>query len=290
MKRLPTLERYNQIIWAVIGSGVVLITIAAGLIILAALTFKLINSHQRGVSVTLIDQQAPADGQPSVQYNFCAPEKAYHSKYQYIRVVSNTFVVHKELKKEKSIYSYGETLYDTCQGYGNSNRSSLVNVLIRNPESNESHLLLAKNGVIDSIEYPHAPNESGSEEDSSHFPPAGSIYLEAVFSDANGDGVIDRHDDSGAYLVDIDGRNLQRITPEKSRVVAKSYDLNRDVLTLQLLQDANGDQRLDEQDLNTLVEVEVSKRKLLGEVLTTTLLNTLMKSAEPTTPGKEQPR
>lgn len=238
MKRFPTLERYNQIIWAAIGSGVMLVTIATVLILSAALIYELASSHKRGVSVTLIEHQGNGEELPSLQYNFCQPETAYKSEYQYIRVVSNTFTVHKESKAKKiSAYSSGETSYNNCQGYSNSDRSSLVNVLIRNPESNESQLLLSRNGVVDTIEYPQAPDETGGEEDSSHFPPTGLIYLETVFSDANGDGIIDRHDDSGAYLADIDGRNLQRITPEYSRVIAKSYDIKRDVLTLHLLKD-----------------------------------------------------
>ena len=109
-----------------------------------------------------------------------------------------------------------------------------------------------------------------------------------MFTDGNQDWVIDEHDDAGAYLADIDGRNLRRITPANSRVLDKSYDKKRNVLTMRILKDAIGDGSLDAQYDHALIEASVSERKLLGEVLNKGLLREFMNPAEPRRKGQGQ--
>lgn len=280
MKRFPTLERYNQILWAVIGSGLLAIVVISLAIMLLAALSSLFKSHRGGVPVTVIEEQQAQEGEArSVQYDFCQPETVYGSADQYIRVVSNRFVVHKKLKFASSdYYSDDESGYGSCNRYG---YSTLVNVLLRRMPSGEMQLLLPSNAVIDTLEYPQDPKRSSREEDAEPFPPAGVLYLEATFSDSNGDGVIDEQDDSGAYLADLDGRNLQRITPPNSRVLDKVYDKSRDILTLRILKETNGDRIIDGRDIHTLLEVKVGRRTALSEVLDTTTLQGLMKQAEP---------
>ena len=130
-------------------------------------------------------------------------------------------------------------------------------------------------------EYPQPPISNADPELAPTFPPPGVLYWEISFEDSNGDNVIDEHDDSSAYLSDVDGRNFTRITPAASRVLEKTYDKPRQRLTLRIVRDTNGDRKLDDEDAPSLIEVSLTERKMVREVLNRASLHDLMRAAEP---------
>lgn len=287
LKRFPKLERYNQIIWAVIGSGVVIAVIASILAGVAAMFFSMFYSDRGGMQVAVIEEDATGGtARKSALYDFCQPLAVHDSPYQLIRVVSDQFAIRKvaaESKLNKRAYdSYSESpVYGACRIHGSDRQTGTVNVIIRNVDDNSMHLLLKENAVIQTLEYPQPPAKEQYGRYSEEFPPVGTLYWEIAFGDSNNDSMIDEKDDLGAYLSDPDGGRLERITPVPSRVLERSYDRKRNLLTLRILRDTNNDRVLDEKDKPSLIEVSVTERKMTREVLDSRALTELMHQAEP---------
>lgn len=287
LKRFPGLERYNQIVWAIIGSGVVVAVTVSVLVGLAAMLYSMLHSDRGGMEIAVIDENAAQGAErKSSLYDFCQPLAVYGAPYQLIRVVSDQFAVRKmaaEFKARKSAYeSYSpEPNYGACGIYGSDRRTGTINIIVRNVEDNSVHLLLKENAVIQSVEYPQPPAKNEYGKTAEDFPPTGTLYWEIAFEDSNNDSVIDEKDDLGAYLSNPDGSQLARITPSQSRVLEKSYDRKRNLLTMRILRDTNSDKVLDDKDKPSLIEVGVAERKMIREVLDSKMLTGMMQQAEP---------
>jgi hypothetical protein len=294
MKRFSTfdLDRYNSVLWAAVGTLVVLIVVISLLVVLAAMLYSLVKPDHASVPVAKVGEET-RDGAPRTQavYDFCQPVAVFGTPYQLIRVVSDRFMVRNKPavlpEKQKRYGSYSGEAFstETCGIYGSDRSSAAINVMVRNADTGEKHLVLKENAVIHTLEYPQPPASANAGESASFFPPPGVLYWEIAFDDTNGDNVIDGRDDMGAYLSGPDGRNLVRITPEFSRVLEKTYDRKRNVLTLRIVHDTNNDKSIDEKDTPSLIEVNVAQRKMTGEILNAKGLTEFMRQAEPKRQG-----
>ncbi len=291
MMKLPKLERYNQVVWAVVGTGVVVIAAVAVLAGLAVVLYSLLKHDRGAVPVALVEEDTPDGYRAVARYDFCQPTAVHGSPYQLIRVISDRFVVRNKpavLRSQKSSYSSDERSYGGCGIYGSDRPAAVVNVLVRHADNGAMHLLLKENAVIHALEYPQAPVNRTYQVDAS-FPPPGVLYWEISFEDSNGDNEIDERDDQGAYLSGPDGSNLARITPAPSRVLEKTYDKKRNLLMLRIVRDTNDDKTLDDRDTPSLIEVNVAQRKLTREVLDAPRLTEFMRHAEPQRPTRQTP-
>lgn len=287
LSKFSRVERFNQIVWAIIGTGIiamVVVLLIAGLVVTVS---SIINSGRHGMPVAMVEGDAPADSgiKPS-HYDICMPLAVRGSPYQLIRVVSDQFLIRKTTAKARlnkmASDSYSEEpVYGACNIYGNSKQTGVVNVIVRHTVDNSVHLLLKENAVIKALEYPHPTDKNEYDPSADKFPPVGSLYWEIAFEDTNSDAVFDDKDDFGAYLSSPDGSRLVRITPEYSRVLEKSYDKERKLLLLRILRDTNNDKVLNEADKPSLIEVNVVERKLIREVLDAQTLAEMMRHAEP---------
>lgn len=285
--KLPNLESYNRVIWAVVGTGVVAM-VAIGLLIAAVKMLGSLFDGSRAVPVAVVDEDGPENaGGGAAQYDFCQPITMPGSPYQLIRVASDKLVVRNVVVASKpaaekgygSFDDYSGTNHETCGFHGKDHPSAVVNVLVRNADTGAMHLALDESAVVYTLEYPTEP--SADDPDAEAFPPVGVLFWEIASTDSSGDGVIDDDDDVGAYLSDADGRNLKRITPTPSRVLTRTYDRLRKVLLLRVLRDTNGDGKLDDKDHASLVESSVASRTMVREVLDKQALSAYMRQAEP---------
>lgn len=293
LKRLPGVERYNQIVWAIIGSGVVAVVVFSITAGVAAMLYSAYTSRT-GMQVAVVEEGggAPTGGHSGAHYDFCQPVAVYGSPYQLIRVVSDQLVVRQaavvsESKRKAAYSSYAsEPDYGSCRIHGSERQTGTVNVIVRHAGGDSMRLLLKENAIIQEMEYPQPPDDRDSSDGRVTFPPAGTLYWEIAFGDSNDDKVIDSKDDLGAYLSDADGNNMVRITPEQSRVLEKTYDSKRNMLMLRILRDTNHDKALDDEDKASLIEVSVAKRKMTQEVLDPAMLAKMMREAEPKWQGR----
>lgn len=282
--KLPKIERYNQIVWAVVGTGVIGMALVGILVGMAAFVGSMFTDYD-GLPIAVMDEDLPESGErKTLQYDFCLPIPVYGSPYQLIRIASDKLVVRKVEMKRKSKPKAYESVnsfngyspgYERCGG----NKKGVVNVLVRNADTGDMRLALDESAMIYTLDYPS--ERSSHTVYSDDFPPVGLLFWEIAFVDSNLDGVIDELDDVGAYLSDADGRNLKRITPAMSRVLSKTYDKSRNILLMSVLRDTNGDGNLDDEDSTSLVESSVNRRVMVREILDKERLSNLMRGAEP---------
>jgi hypothetical protein len=285
--KLPKLERYNQIVWSVVGTGLLMIAALMLIVGFAAMLSSLLKPERGAMPVTMVEDGTDGSPRQAALYDFCQPVSVYGTPYQFIRVVSDRFVVRNtpvaRRSKSKGYDSYSSEApsYETCDIHGSDHPSAMVNVLVRHTGNGVVHLMLKENAVIHTFEYPQPPNSEKYQDTAPLFPPPGVLYWEIAFEDSNGDYVIDERDDLGAYLSGPDGRDLVRITPKPSRVLEKTYDGKRNILVLRIVRDTNMDKALDDQDTPSLMEVNVAQRKMTSEVLDAARLIEFMRAAEP---------
>ena len=292
MMKLPKLERYNQIVWAAVGTGVVIIAAVTLLAGLASTLYLLLKSDRDAMPVEVVEDGDGTRRQAAL-YDFCQPVAVYGAPYRLIRVVSDRLVVRNKAavlrSRGYSSFSSEAPSYETCGIYGSDHASAVVNVLVRHARNGAMHLLLKENAVIHTLEYPQSPSNEKYQDTESLFPPPGVLYWEIAFEDSNGDNVIDERDDLGAYLSGPDGRDLERISPTPSRVLEKTYDKKHNMLILRIVRDTNLDKSIDDQDTPSLIEVNVAQRTMSGEVLNAASLAEFMRQAEPVRQPKNTP-
>lgn len=265
MKFRIKLDRYNQIVWAIIGSGALLFA-AIGVIVALLAMFM---SSQRGVPVEVVDDDSPQTQVADLRVDVCPPIHVDGTPYQLIAVAVDRIVIKNRpllTKKGKGfVSSYSDEANLTgCEYQGTGSMAATGNILIRDTRTGAMRLLLAQNALVKHMEYPVRPVKPSER---SVFPPPGVLYWEIGAGDSNGDDVLDEHDDVGAYLSNIDGTKLVRITPPGSRVVGKTYDENRRRLYLKIEQDTDGNKMLDNNDTSALIEVDMDRRQILGTIL-----------------------
>lgn len=269
------LERYNQVVWAAIGSGTILLTLIAVVSFLVAALWP----DRSGVPVEVVaGDDGDGKGRTAVRHDFCLPIPVPGSPYQLIRVGVDRVVVKGRTvvaQLASSGDSYEARYTRGCGFYGSSDLETIGNVLVRNVETGAIRPLLAQSALIQAIEYPSGKT---TREERRDFPPAGTLYWEIAFADSNGDGRLDEGDDLGAYLSGPDGRELVRVTPAASRVLEKAYDERRGLLYLKVLREASGDRTLDAGDETALVEVHVARRAMLRTVVERAQLAELLRA------------
>lgn len=285
------LERYNQILLALIGSALVIVFLVSVVFPIVASWFR---SDKQGVPVEVVadpdsdDDAAAAKGSGApkkgrvVKIDLCLPVDVVGSPYQLIRVGMDRIVIkgkafdmQRNASDSLAMSSFGSYKPEPGPNLGNceSNDSVTGNVMIRDKRNGAMRLLLPQNAAIHDME---APEKRGKPRDESEernlFPPQGAVYWEIGFSDSNSDGTLNDEDDIGAFFSDADGSHLVRVTPPNSRVLAKAYDEKRGVLTAKIVSDTNGDKtlKLDGSDAVSIIEISVPERRMLGVIVENT--------------------
>lgn len=283
MKFRMSLERYNQIVWAILG------TVAAAAIAVGLVSFVLSLFHfdRSGVPVEVVDEQGAPRAGHEVKADVCLPIDIDGTPYQLIRVAVDRIVIKgKSLATERSkgiaSSDSGEAAGSGCGDAGTGYLSMNGSVLIRDKRDGTLHLLIAQNAMIQRMEYPVPRGRTREEgEEVSAFPPPGTLYWEIGLADTNGDGVLSGADDVGAYLSDAGGGNLVRISPPGSRVVDKTYDERRKILAMKVVTDSNGDKSLDDNDAASIIEIDVPRRRVIGTLIGSANWQERLRGAKP---------
>jgi hypothetical protein len=260
-----TLERYNQMVWAAIGSAALLLVGISAIVALVAW----ILSGPSGVPVEVVEDDSGRAPTPTdIRVEICPPVHVEGSPYQLIGVavdrivIKNRTLLAKRARGIASSYS-DEANLGGCGYQGEGSFAATGNVLIRDTRTGTIRPMLAQNALVHRMEYPVRSVRDAERT----FPPQGVLYWEIATADTSDDGMLDEQDDIGAWLSDIDGTKLTRVTPPNSRVESKTYDDVRHRLYLKIVQDTDGNRKLDDQDSSALIEVDVSHRRIVGTIL-----------------------
>ncbi|MDH4276225.1 MAG: hypothetical protein OEW08_14425 [Gammaproteobacteria bacterium] len=270
MKRAKTkfdLERYNQILLAVFGTGAAVFLAVVAIVAVVSYIASQFGG-QGGVPIDIVDNDAAkSQKEATMRIDMCPPVILEGTPYQLIAVSVDRIVIERRVMKlAQSAY---ESYADKQPNYGcyqsDGHLSVNGNVLVRDTRNAEMRPLLSQNAVVQHMEYP-TPRQKDARE---AFPPRDILYWEITTNDTNGDGVLDKHDDTGAWLSNIDGTRLTRITPPNSRVEAKTYDPGRQKIYLKVLQDTDNNKTLDEKDGSALIVVDIAQKRIVKTIMET---------------------
>ena len=244
------LERYNQIVFAVLATGAVV-----GAVALAAFVFWV--SLERDIRAgVVVDPTARVDDAPPQNLVFCPPIVESTGAYEYVAVGA---VVATDASRDPSLLGsvarqsyYGELLTNcNIGGYGGATR--VFNVVVRDRATNEQRLLLAEPGLVVSVEVPTDKCAAGEGP-----APCGLLLWRLRPADTNGDGAINNLDATVAYVSDLNARALQAVTPADATELASQWSAKNERWYFQIRRDANQDGRYSEEDGAEVLETDAA--------------------------------
>jgi hypothetical protein len=128
-------------------------------------------------------------------------------------------------------------------GYAHQSDVRWHNALFRDVTSGEQWPLLTRRGIVSRWQI--LGLQSKREEP---FQTRALLFI-AVLDDSNRDGLLDDLDARVAILTDPDGRRPRVITPPDAQVWGASYDVEKNLIFLQVVRDTTGDGRFAYDDL-----------------------------------------
>jgi hypothetical protein len=236
------LARYNEIIFALAGTGVLL-----GLVAIAL--FLLFVGNRSGDKPGLLVNPTKVE-KPRQNLVFCPALTEPTGTFQYIPVA---LVVADDASRDVSLSPIAMSKYSSegsgCGSYQYGSGSRTFNVVIRNLATGDQRLLLDRPGQIVRIHLP--TNKCSTGEGPS---PCGTVLWEVRSEDTNRDGTINRDDALVAYVSDFGGTKLTALTPTDATVLSVQWISKMEKWQFQVRRDSNKDGKFTEEDGSDLLE------------------------------------
>ncbi|MEL7060996.1 MAG: hypothetical protein AAGN46_13320 [Acidobacteriota bacterium] len=256
------LEKFNRVLWAVVG------TLLLGLLLLV--TYWIVEEWlgspssfgQREIVVGTDARPAAEEAVPEPFY--CLPQLVPNSSIQLIGVA---VLDGSASDAERRFLSSGsgkssDSSSNVCRLTRRSGLSARIrNVIARDAETGDQRLVFDRPVLIERLELPDKDCDAIPQEDCgrrSGLAPCDAIYWEIRDRDSNDDGVIDAADARVAYLSDLDGQRLRRLSPEGRHIEGAVREPGTDAFLLQVQDDSDGDGRFGAGDRSTLLRVDES--------------------------------
>jgi hypothetical protein len=246
-----SLERYNQILWAVVGTLVVL-----GALVLAVILFITRTREDRSPTIVI-----GKPNQPKVNQNlvFCEPIVVPGTNRQLLPVAA---VDVDDPHSEKIVVQYearlsrGSGYYDPsrCTLGSYSTGTRIFNVVMRNSATGRQWLLLERPAQIAAVNVPAKDCQS-----SQAVFPCGLIQWQIRDRDTNKDGVIDTKDALVVYHSNLQAEELKPVTPPNTSLLSFVWDRDRNALLYQVRLDANGNGEFEKGEPTEILEFVVGK-------------------------------
>lgn len=204
-----------QIIWNINGI-ILLLVFVVGIFILTIYVVIELNAnsyeYNKGVVIDESKDKAKSIGFDLQHLLYDRPKKIPFSDYYY----SPIYVIDKEIPEKATdiIKRANDVSMDLFGG--------TINILFIKKNSEKVYPLLKRFGYITTLDIPHAYNVANIPEDERRK----WILYKIATDDTNGDGRINKKDDSAFYLSDLSGKNLRKITPDDIRL--NYYWIDRD--------------------------------------------------------------
>jgi len=247
------LVKISQKLWEIVGLLVAILFLLGILAVFVGVGFGAyqLRAHQvNGVAVNPEGDKGKL--KTTVEYGLPLPFEE-----------SDFFMIPVKLEKKKqgqereAVYSkaasksYG---YDgRVSSYGDASYGGpLYNIVFINKQTGESRPLLSQKGFIDGVYFPETKYGKKEEKIKPTF-----LLLEIATADTNHDGVINEKDASAGFIASVDGIKLTQVTPDNTRMRQWRYDADSKKLFLEIVRDANRDQRFNWDDPQTVVSVDV---------------------------------
>lgn len=252
------IERYNQIIWAIVGTVMFLGVLS----ILIISSVSLFNSAQKQRGVRVIQPgRTEAIDRVTEKAVYADPIITDHSEYVMIPVEI------REISKSDGAFGsikagyYGSSYSKITHIYHGFYFGRFNNVVFYNKNSGNSHLLLNKKALISSFYFPYE-KEDGKDKPITKF-----LLFGISDKDTNGDGLINEKDAIVGHMSDLSGRNLQQVTPENTQLIDLRVDKNIDAIFLRIKKDSNNDKRFSDEDDISVFRINLSNPSAGMEII-----------------------
>ena len=223
---MDRIVRYNQWLWAIVGTGI-LVAVILGL---AAALWASVSDRRRDGAIAA-DPRGGGENSSDETLVYCLPTLVKTTGTALVGLA----VAQPASERAGSKWSgYGPS-WASCQLGERYGSGAVHNAVVWELETGAQRLLLETRGRIARFAQ---PNEKCA--DGEGVIPCGYLYWELATEDTDGDGKIGPKDAAPAYLSDLDAKDLRRISPKDTSVRGLSSDLRSGILFLQV-QRAVGD-------------------------------------------------
>ena len=265
---MTKIDTYNKVAQAVIFS-----IIAAILIGFAIASFLSPFMWNRGVQGKMKTQMSEADQKKHQLVTFGTPLVAANSDYIMVPM-GQALVPRSQLKEDvlRAFYSGGIQSFSISNYESNYYRYGLGggdynNILFYKKDGSESHLLLDRKAAITDLYYPYEGGRSDYYDSAAPQALVPYLLFGIVDSDYNGDGFLTPKDAVAAYVADLDGRNLKRISPPNTQLLSWSFDPGSGTVYVAYVEDTNKDRFFNLKDQTSMVVADLATGAIKSKVV-----------------------
>lgn len=265
------LERYNQILWAVLGTALGLGAIAL------AVALALSNSHHYEEQKIVIAE--PGKPKPLQDLVFCEPVVIPGANRELFPVAAVNVKNPDSNKITMSNPLVGQEMYSIS-----SSRSSLLNcnlssygmshvldVIVRDTKSGDQKSLLGRPAQIDSLVMP----DKNCKERQGPLP-CGLLQWTIRDRDTNHDGVIDSDDASVIFISDMQITKLTAVTPPDANATHFVWDSDHNALLYRVQIDTDKNGRFEGGDATDILEYSIGSGAPAQPVISETIRKALL--------------
>ncbi len=164
-------------------------------------------------------------------------------------------MLRREMSLKTSSY---DSDYSSYSPYG----GPYYNLIMMNKKTGESRPLLSDKGFISGIYFPEKSYSKKEVEPKLTF-----MLLRISKTDTNADGMINERDASSGFLASIDGAHLTQVTPDHTQMRSWNFDSETQRLFIEVVQDANRDQKYNWDDPQIVLSVNVATPQMGQEFI-----------------------
>ncbi len=268
---MTKIDTYNKAAQAVIFTIIVLILVGFALSAFLSPFF-----WKRGVQDRMKTQMSEADQKKHKLITIGSPLVTKYSDYVMVPI-GQALVPRSQLKEDvlRAFYSGGIQSFSLSNYESNYYRYGLGsgdynNILFYKKDGSGAHLLLDRKAAISDLYYPHDVQRYGSETEP---PPVRYLLFGIVDADYNGDGFLTPKDAVAAYVADLDGRNLKRISPPNTQLLAWNFDAENGLAYISYVEDTNKDRFFNLKDQTSMVVVDLATGAIKHSVVDQKLID-----------------
>lgn len=241
------IEKYNQVVWATLGTMAVLGVVA--MVLVSVVSIIASRQSPQGIKV---EEPAPgqAERKTETKIVYGDPIVTEHSPFVMIPVGLQEVSKGRLVKLTGSYYSYGSSFSKASYIYYGLLRGRYNNIVFYSKNTGQSHVLLDRKAVISSFYFPYG------KEDKTQKPLPKFLLFGISEDDTNGDGVISEEDAVVVYLADLDGGNFQQVTPSNTQLIGWEIDQYSGMIFLRLRKDSDNDKEFTEEDDMSVFKVD----------------------------------
>lgn len=143
--------------------------------------------------------------------------------------------------------------------YDKRYNQSVYNLIFYRKQDGETHLLLNRKAIIHSFDLLETKTVGK---------PSTRVWLyQIIDQDTNKDKVFNQADAVIGYISDLSGKNLQQVTPNKTKIINWVVLPSQNAIFIKIIKDSNNDNKFTQSDNTNFVRVSLEKPSMGTEII-----------------------